>query len=80
MGTGGYRYSTPPDPPVLPLPRVHPPPSRQYSVASTVQYRGLNSVVGLRSVDQLSLDGQISGFRGMTEVYNLIVAGIINNH
>ena len=37
-------------------------------------------VVGLKSVDQLSLYGQISDIRGMTEVYNLSLAGIINNH
>ena len=37
-------------------------------------------VVGLRSVAQLSLDGHISGFRTMTEVYNLIEIGRINNH
>ena len=37
-------------------------------------------VVGLKSVAQLSLDDQISGFRVMTEVYNLIRIGRINNH
>ena len=37
-------------------------------------------VVGLRSVDQLSLVDQISGFPGMTEVYNLSKVGRINNH
>ena len=37
-------------------------------------------VVGLRSVDQLSLLDQISGFRGMTEVYNAKRIGRINNH
>ena len=37
-------------------------------------------VVGLRSVDQLSLDDQISGSQTMTEVYNLLRIGRINNH
>ena len=37
-------------------------------------------VVGLRSVDQLSLSTQISGIRGMTEVYNLVYVGRIINH
>ena len=39
-----------------------------------------NSGVGLISVDQLSLDAQISDIRGMTEVYNLSEVGRINNH
>ena len=37
-------------------------------------------VVGLISVRQLSLDPQISGFQGMTEVYNLLEIDRINNH
>ena len=37
-------------------------------------------VVGLISVHQLSLDGQISGFLSMTEVYNLVKIGRIINH
>ena len=41
---------------------------------------GLNMVVGLNSVDQLSLDGQISGFLSMTEVYNLVEIHKITNH
>ena len=36
--------------------------------------------VGLKSVDQLSLDELFSGFQGMTEVYNLSEIGRINNH
>ena len=39
-----------------------------------------NSAVGLKSVDQLSLRLYISGFLGMTEVYNLSVAGNPNDH
>ena len=37
-------------------------------------------VVGLISVDQLSLVPHFSGFPGMTEVYNLVKIGRINNH
>ena len=37
-------------------------------------------VVGLRSVDRLSLVGHFSGSRGITEVYNLLIAGIANDH
>ena len=37
-------------------------------------------VVGLISVRQLSLDDQISGFQGITELYNLLVAGNPNDH
>ena len=40
----------------------------------------LNSAVGLRSVDQLSLGTRFSGFQGITEVYNVPVAGIPNDH
>ena len=37
-------------------------------------------VVGLKSVDQLSLYDRFSDIRDMTEVYNLRIAGRINNH
>ena len=37
-------------------------------------------VVGLISVEQLSLSGQISGSIGITEVYNLVRIGKIINH
>ena len=36
--------------------------------------------VGLKSVGQLSLSLVFSGFLGMTEVYNLVRIGRINNH
>ena len=42
--------------------------------------RGLNSVVGLISVGQLSLVDRFSDIRGMTEVYNAKNVGRINNH
>ena len=37
-------------------------------------------VVGLKSVEQLSLSDRFSGFQGITEVYNLVDIGRINNH
>ena len=37
-------------------------------------------VVGLKSVEQLSLGDQISGSRELTEVYNLLDIGRIINH
>ena len=36
--------------------------------------------VGLISVHQLSLDDRFSGSQGITEVYNLVEVGRINNH
>ena len=41
---------------------------------------GVNQAVGLKSVGQLSLYALISGFQGMTEVYNLVEIGRIINH
>ena len=41
---------------------------------------GLNIVVGLKSVAQLTLGVHFSGFQGMTEVYNLYIAGNPNDH
>ena len=40
----------------------------------------LNMAVGLKSVEQLSLCVHFSGSEGMTEVYNLLKIGRINNH
>ena len=51
-----------------------------YQHACTGQYGGANSVVGLKSVAQLTSGGYSSGFQGITEVYNLIPVGRINNH
>ena len=39
-----------------------------------------NMAVGLISVAQLSLYTEISGFQELTEVYNLVDIGRINNH
>ena len=45
-----------------------------------VQPARLNSAVGLKSVEQLTLSAEISGFQGLTEVYNLSVAGNPDDH
>ena len=50
------------------------------SVLPRGRYPRLNIVVGLKSVDQLSLSVQISGSRTITEVYNLVEIGRIINH
>ena len=39
-----------------------------------------NMVVGLKSVARLSLSAEISGSRGITEVYNLIRIDNPNDH
>ena len=40
----------------------------------------VNSAVGLKSVDQVSLSLHFSGFQGFTEVYNLVEIHKITNH
>ena len=78
-------------PGIAPLPATHPYHHPGYTPASDAVpgtrnstaarwSRGVNMVVGLKSVCQLSLCVQISGFQDMTEVYNLIRIGRINNH
>ena len=79
----GYRYSPPWYPPGLHHPGYTPalrtsPASARVPAAGSA--RGLNEVVGLKSVGQLSLYVLISGFQGITEVYNLTEIGRINNH
>ena len=44
------------------------------------QYTESNSAVGLRSVAQLSLYAQFSGFQGMTEGYNVRIIDNPNDH
>ena len=77
MGTG---YSPPGTTRPAP-PRVHllPPPSSVLP-CHRGQSPGVNMVVGLKSVDQLSLGAHFSGSRTITEVYNLATAGIPNDH
>ena len=76
LGTG-IALPTPPSPP---LPRVHPSPHPPAATVAYSVYSGCNSGVGLKSVAQLTLDAYFSGFLSMTEVYNLLIAGIPNNH
>ena len=77
---GGTRYSTLPAHPPSP-PRVHLPSHRPVlRLPLSGCYRGLNMVVGLRSVAQLSLGARFSRSRGMTEVYNLLRIDRITNH
>ena len=79
----GYRYSPSQYPP-----GTHPvctTPGTPPLTVTAVHVLGMLSrevklVVGLISVDQLSLSVLISGFRTMTEVYNLRNIGRINNH
>ena len=76
LGTG---IALPPAHPATP-PRVHPPPTPYMPYVARAGSREVKHAVGLKSVDQLSLYVQISGFKGMTEVYNLFKIGRINNH
>ena len=68
LGTGIAPLRHPPDTP----PRVHPLHHGHHTTAARVQSRGLKEAVGLRSVEQLTLSAHISGFTGITEVYNLV--------
>ena len=76
----GYRYSPSRPTPTAP-PRVHPPlphpGTEKLTHGHDIQ---VNMVVGLIYVEQLTLRGQISDILGMTEVYNLVRIGRINNH
>ena len=64
--------------PGTPLPRTPVPCPRRHHARQ--YYGGVNMAVGLKSVQQLTLCAQISGFQGFTEVYNLPKIGRINNH
>ena len=70
----------PPGPPRYSPPRVHPPGTMLYATATGTAAARVKDAVGLRSVDQLSLYAQISEFQGITEGYNLAIAGIPNDH
>ena len=76
LGTGIALPATLP----APLPRVHPSPTYPSTPASPGPHRQYQGAVGLKSVAQLTLGPQISDIRGITEVYNLSVAGDPNDH
>ena len=76
MGTGIALLPTHP----ATHPGYTPPRTMLHATATGTAAAGVNMVVGLISVAQLPLDAQISGFLGMTEVYNLLRIGRINNH
>ena len=61
-------------------PGYTPPPPCMASRRVAAPWHQSYMAVGLISVGQLTLDGHISGFGTMTEVYNLIKIGRINNH
>ena len=73
-----------PPSPRTPPPRVHLPPAVPAWLYMPYGARGAaarsNKAVGLISVGQLSLVAQISGFEGMTEVYNLVEIKDPNDH
>ena len=79
-GWVGTRYSTLPAHPHPTLPRVHPSPYPYRCTDVGVRTEQPEVVVGLKSVAQLTLDSQISGFQGITEVYNLRIADNPNDH
>ena len=70
------------------LPAPSPVPYPGYTLPARTPYctrprscRGARKcVVGLRSVAQLTLDDRFSETQGITEVYNLVETGNINNH
>ena len=76
----GTRYSPPRNPPTIPYPGYTSLPPRVYSAGACGYVSQRNMVVGLKSVDQVSLCTRFSGFRGMTEGYNVATAGNPNNH
>ena len=84
MGPGrvlvGTRYSPSPAHPHPTHPGYTPPAPTATTQVFTGTARGLNMVVGLKTVAQLTLGVHFSGLRGMTEVYNLLRIVRINNH
>ena len=80
MARGGYRYSPPSYPPGPHYPGYTLPPGYRYMVYGYSRAAQSNMAVGLISVAQLSLLAHFSGSGTMTEVYNLLRIGRINNH
>ena len=80
MVLGGYPVVPLPTHPSSRTPGTPPPAPQLVPVQLSAVFLRLKYAVGLYSVGQLSLSVRFSRFLGMTEVYNLAVAGIINNH
>ena len=76
----GTRYSPPRHHPAIPHPGYTPLPHLAVYRAPHRPYTEVKEAVGLRSVAQLSLYDHFSGSRGMTEGYNLRIAGNPNDH
>ena len=66
----GTRYS-PSRPTPVPIPWVHLPYPATTAAVPELSAVPKKQVVGLKSVAQLTLGAYISGFEGITEVYNL---------
>ena len=64
-----------PDPPSYHYPGYTPPPTARLDHAAVPHRASYKCVVGLRSVDQLSLSTDFSDLRTMTEGYNLSEIG-----
>ena len=80
---GSTRYSTLPYPPSPHYPGYTPATPSSAALLATPPHGhvpDLNIAVGLKSVDQLSLSVHISRFGTITEGYNLLITGRINNH
>ena len=71
VGTG----IAPSGPPQTAPPRVHPSPTRYTQHVNAGYVTAKERVVGLKSVAQLTLGALFSDLRGITEVYNLSIAG-----
>ena len=76
----GYRYSPSQVPTQYPTTPGTPPPPLWLPVRRAGPDMQVKEAVGLKSVAQLSLRPHFSGFRGITEVYNLDIAGNPNDH
>ena len=75
LGTGIALPGTHPAPPSSHTPGTPPLHHGSMLNTGTATPTGVKVAVGLKSVRQLTLDAQISGFEGMTEVYNLVRIG-----
>ena len=64
-----------PAPPLVPYPGYTSPSRMSTALGVSGSSHGVNMVVGLRSVHQLTLGTHFSGFRGITEGYNLVILG-----